>query len=427
MRSLAFCTTCHFVDRPVTPVASTYQSNAATTASSATVPASSHTTNRRPPGHGEQEVDVGPAAAFVGADEHDGSRAASPWEPGAPRRFVAWLLGTLVVLLACVFAFDYYVDATGVTGRNTKWNVVENAKDRTVKLDYYERMRDDPPQTVLLGSSRVMKFQPSVVEAITGKRTFNAAVSGGTPEDSLLFVKLIAQRQPDDFPHLVWGVDVDAFRDKQLRDGLAQDPRTQQFLSTPRRIANTVTMVGTLLERQTLETSIRSVRRGGPPKSVAAQRTYAPDGFQEWELHPVASTPYLLRQQVATEMRQYTQAIFVRDAYTEVEEAPTRDFEELIRIANRHGDVPTVFLTPYQPGAKRFLDEYDIDARTREVRALLRRLQSGHGLRFELADFTDLETFGGDPSEFYDGVHMSTVNTSAALRELGRRGLLTRP
>ncbi|MCW2974450.1 MAG: hypothetical protein JWN72_2723 [Thermoleophilia bacterium] len=370
---------------------------------------------------------VGPKAVFTGDDERDGSVAANPWGTEPPRRFVAWLLSSLVLLLAIVFAFDYYVDATGVTGRDTKWNVVENAKDRTIKLDYYERLEAHPPQTVLLGSSRVMKFEPSVVEEITGDRTFNAAVSGGTPEDALLFVKLIAQRQPTSFPHLVWGVDVDAFRDKQLRDGLAQDPRTQQFLSTRRRVANTAAMVGTLLEWQTLKTSVQSLQRDGPEPSRAAKRTYAPDGFQEWELHPVARTAFQLRQQVATEMRQYTQAIFVRDDYTEVEEAPTDDFRELIRIANRHGDVPTVFLTPYQPGAKRFLDAYDIDARTREVRALLQRLQGAGGLRFEVADFTDVEQFGGDPAQFYDGVHMTTANTSAALRELGRRGLLTRP
>ncbi|MBC7460189.1 MAG: hypothetical protein H7287_02390, partial [Thermoleophilia bacterium] len=142
---------------------------------------------------------------------------------------------------------------------------------------------------------------------------------------------------------------------------------------------------------------------------------------------PVATTPDLLRRQVATEMRQYTQAIFVRDDYTKVEDAPTDDFAALIRIANRHGDVPTVFLTPYQPGAQRFLDRYDIGARTREVRTLLKRLQTGRGLRFEVADFTDLANFGGSATQFYDGVHMTTVNTSAALRELGRRGLLTRP
>ncbi|MCW2950075.1 MAG: hypothetical protein JWN41_1088 [Thermoleophilia bacterium] len=326
--------------------------------------------------------------------------------------------------LGAVLAFDYAVDATGVTGRATRWNVVENAKDRTTKLNLYDGLSKHPPQTVILGSSRMMKFQPSTVEAHTGARTFNAAVSGGTPEDALLFVKLIAQHQPQNFPHLIWGIDIDAFRDKQLRDGLAQDRRTQQFLPVTRRIANVFAMVGALLERRTLFTSVRSVWHGGPASQHAANRTYSADGFQQWELHPVAKSRALLLRQVAVEMRQYTEAIFVRDDFTGVRPAPTRDFESLVRIANSHGDVPTVMVTPYQPDAYAYLDRYHVDARTREVLALLRRLQHGHGIRFRLADFSELAAFGGDPSEFYDGVHMTTVNTDRAIDRLDQLGLL---
>lgn len=362
---------------------------------------------------------LGPGAAFHTAED-------APWHPDEPRRFVAWLFGALLLGLLVIGGFNWYVDATGVTGRDTKWRIAENAKDRTVKLDLYESMRDDPPQTVLLGSSRVMKFQPSVVERLTGARTFNAAVSGGTPEDVLLFTELIAQRQGRAFPHLVWGIDVDAFRDKQLKDGLANDPRVQQFLPASTRVTNAIAMVGALLELQTLKASIRSVRAGGTQSSGAPKRTYGRDGYQQWELHRPENA-YQLRQQVAKEIRQYADFIFVRDGYDGIRPDPLAKFREVIRIANEHGDTPTVFVTPYQPQAHRILQEHDIDARTREVLALLRRLQREGELKFQLDDFTSLDSFGGDPAEFYDGVHMTTVNTARVLEQLQRDGKLAAP
>ena len=77
-----------------------------------------------------------------------------------------------------------------------------------------------------------------------------------------LFVQLVEERQGDaTFPHLVWGLDADAFRDKQLRDGLSTDPRMSRFIPRSERIAAKVASAGTLTELQTLKATVRSVAR----------------------------------------------------------------------------------------------------------------------------------------------------------------------
>jgi hypothetical protein len=168
------------------------------------------------------------------------------------------------------------------------------------------------------------------------------------------------------------------------------------------------------------------VRAGGTRASGAPKRTYGSDGYQEWELHRPENAAQL-REQVEKEIRQYADFIFVRDGYDGVRPDPVAKFREVIQIANRHGDTPTVFVTPYQPQAEEILREHDIDARTREVLDLLKRLQAAGELRFQLADFTKLASFGGDPTEFYDGVHMTTVNTARLLEQLDQDGKLAQP
>jgi hypothetical protein len=368
------------------------------------------------------------------APEHiavrDGFDGLPPLEPGFTHaQFVRWLVGITLLAVLAIGAFNWVIDPTGVTGRVTRWRIGENAEVRAQKLDLYDAMVEhaDAPEVVLLGSSRTMKFDPRVVQQLTGASAFNASVSGGVPRDAWLFTKLIEERQPRAFPHLVWGLDVDAFRDKQLRDGLATDPRMKRFIPRSERIATTLATAGTLVELQTLQASVRAVRAGGHAhRETKPGERFSDRGFQEWSLpfpRDARAREAAIRRQIA----QYAGFIFERDAYEGVEDAPLHDFEDIVRIANRHGDVPTIFVTPYHPLAEQLLDRYELGAREREVFATLHRLQREGELRFEVVDLTDLASFGGDPTQFYDGVHMTPRNTRRVLERLDRDGLLAPP
>lgn len=362
-------------------------------------------------------------------------RGDAPSDASAPIShvaFVGWLLGGVLMAMLAIGAFNWVIDPTGVTGRATRWRIADNAEVRSEKLDLYEAMvhGDAPPEIVLLGSSRVMKFDPRDVERLTGRPAFNASVSGGVPRDAWLFTRLIAEQQPGKgaFPHLVWGLDVDAFRDKQLRDGLATDPRMTRFIPRRERIATAVAGAGTLTELQTLKASVRSIRSGGAPKrrGPASARRFSAQGFQEWSL-PFPRTQSALERSVRTQIAQYAGFIFERDAYDGITQQPLDDFVDVIRIANDNGDTPTIFLTPYHPLGEQLLAQHEIAAREREVRSKLRELQRDGDVRFEVVDLTSLASFDGDPRQFYDGVHMTPRNTRRALAVLQEQGVLAPP
>lgn len=350
-----------------------------------------------------------------------------PPAPGEHASFVRWLAGSLVLALVLIGGVNWYVDPTGVTGRATKWRIAENAEVRSEKLDLYGALAQ-PPQVTLLGSSRTMKFDPAVVEQLTGQRTFNAAVSGGVPRDALLFVRHLEREQADEFPHLVWGLDADAFRDKRLRDGLSTDPRMRRYVPRSERIVGTAATAGALLDWQTMKATGRSLLTGGVADAAGHGRRdpFTRTGFQRWSL-AFPKTAGQLEDAVERQIEQYAGFVFERDAYTRIEAEPLAEFEQVVRIANRHGDTPTIFLTPYHPTARDLLERHDIAAREREVRERLTQLQEDGRLRFRFIDLSELDSFGGDPAQFYDGIHMTPQNTRRVLERLHSEGLLERP
>jgi hypothetical protein len=356
--------------------------------------------------------------AVPGSDEHHDFSHSS---------FVRWLLAATLLGVGAVAAVNWYVDPTGVTGRSTKWLVAENSEVRSAKLDLYEATLADgsEPDVVLLGSSRTMKFDPAVVERLTGDRAFNAAVSGGVPRDAWLFVRLMQERQGATFPHLVWGLDADAFRDKQLRDGLSTDPRMSRFVSRSERFATRVASAGTLTELQTLKAAIRSVMTDGADGQEPREARFSERGMQLWSL-PLGKTEQLRERLIRRQIAMYAGFIFERDSYDGIEADPLEEFVDAIRIANEHGDVPTIFLTPYHPLAEDQLDRYGMDERADEVRAKLRQLQRAGDVEFEFVDLSELSSFDGDETQFYDGIHMTPTNTTRVLERLHRDGLLGR-
>jgi len=197
-------------------------------------------------------------------------------------------------------------------------------------------------------------------------------------------------------------------------------------VSRSERIATMVASAGTLTELQTLKATIRSVAEGGAAGDGPQARRFAGDGMQLWSL-PLGTTAArrdtLIRRQVAM----YAGFVFERDSYDGIEQEPLDEFTDAIRIANDHGDVPTVFLTPYHPLAEDLLRRYGIEDRAREVRSTLQELQEDGDVQFELVDLSELSSFEGDEAGFYDGIHMTPENTDRALQELHSRGALAAP
>ena len=369
----------------------------------------------------------------------------------ADRRFVRWLLAS--ILLACLglLAILWWLDPISVTGRQTRFSVVENGGVRQAKLDLMEELTA-APDVLVLGSSRSMKLDPAEIDEVSGATAFNGAVSGGTSQDMYLYARYADKLwgggggSDDEYPHLVIGVVNDVLR---FTGTAAHDPRLKQFLPKEDRQRNPLETVEQLLQLKTVEAAARATRRVVPRDGMGAlldptggatevdaglATTGKQKGNQRENLDergmqlfdPGADYSAPLAKRVETQMTNFVKRSYVADqAYQGVDPRGLDLLRRTIRLANEHGDVPTLWVTPFQPDALEYLPEAYQD-RDRAFRAAIEELQADDDLEFTFVDLDDLESFDGDPQAFHDGIHMTVANTARVIARLHRDGALVR-
>src|SRR5262245_37677873 len=103
------------------------------------------------------------------------------------RRFVICFCGSFLLMLLGTVA----VHVLGNPDDMFPSPRVPNRQDRGWKSRRLMSLLREgkPPQAVILGSSRMKQVSPKHIHAISGLRTFNYAVGGATPTESLAQVK----------------------------------------------------------------------------------------------------------------------------------------------------------------------------------------------------------------------------------------------
>ncbi|MCW2949585.1 MAG: hypothetical protein JWN41_598 [Thermoleophilia bacterium] len=367
------------------------------------------------------------------------------------RRFVTWLLAAILILVVIIFAVLWWLDPVSATGRQTRFSVVENGGVRQAKLDLMERLAA-PPHVLVLGSSRSMKIDPKTIHDFTGQTAFNGGVSGGTSKDIYLYARYADQLWGVDqhrFPHLVIGVVNDVFRDA----GTAGfDPRLRRFLPSADRQRKPLQVVQALLEWKTLQSAARVtpkvVHRDGygalvhpVQKSGALNADLAVTGKQQSNqaknfssrgfqlFNPVRSLKTPLARRMDVQMREYVKNTYTNDpTYTGIDQTALVLMRRTIALANQNGDVPTIWVTPYHPrAAAKYLPHPEYERRNKVFLDAMHRLQADPNLHFTFVEETsDIASYGGVASEFYDGIHQMPSNLTRVMRYLHDRGLLAR-
>jgi hypothetical protein len=269
-----------------------------------------------------------------------------------------------------------------------------------------------PPQLLVFGSSRALKVNPAYLERKLGERGFNAAVSDGQPEDAFAFLSFIHSRFPAEKPHYLWLLDVEAFRGTP-DPGVLSTPQLARFLSARERWAARLRGVGPLLSWDAARASLRVVRKEWLGSGIRLRDTeFAPNGFRARDVHDAARA----RGSSFAEQLRASEALYTRvyrTLYRRLDPAQKRFFERTLARMNTSGHAPVIVLTPIHPEMRRTLARVGWEERRRQVLAYLEELRPRY--RFTLLDFTSLDSFGGSPELFYDGLHLTLPNVHRLL------------
>jgi hypothetical protein len=269
------------------------------------------------------------------------------------------------------------------------------------------------PKVVILGSSRVMQIQPSYVQAITGKTTFNYGVSTGTPADGLAQLRYLLDSgcRPD---LVVLGIDEQAFHrcyypwevETISHVGLYREASFPENLEIALEALRRID-VGTT--RASLDKLIRP--DASTPRTVNdVENILLEDGYLLYSTHlrKIEAGTFDLAANIAEDYSHGEVVARTKESLLQPSPRKMARLEEFLSLAKTEGIEVRAMLLPLHPEyEKRFLTEDLMNARS-VLSEKLRTICTEYGAAYR--DFTDLASFNGDPKEFFDGHHQSSAN-----------------
>lgn len=260
------------------------------------------------------------------------------------------------------------------------------------------------PQTVIFGSSRALKFPPAELKRLTGRRTFNAAVSSGRPIDEWCLQQLIRTR----FPHA-------DYRALIMLD-------VEQMLGNPDRMAIPDDLLWEPRLTRYLPAELRVFPPGYPPPR-ADDETYTPWGFAQLGHYDIKEAQGMTQARWMPS----TIAYFGRKygaSTTGPAKASAVYLRKLVEELNSWGTTPVIALTPYNTRLLSYLKARGWQKMHDMTVRFVRRLHDEDGLRLVLLDFSSPLSIGGRDDEFYDGYHprlsLARKEILAAVKDSGR-------
>ena len=274
------------------------------------------------------------------------------------------------------------------------------------------RMMDQaqpPPQALVLGSSRIMKIDPVLVERLTGLPTFNAGVNAAMTEDYYVLLRYAVEHARLPLRLVIVGVDVDAFHDREpLNDYLLQPNLLGSYLqkgearhASWKRFTTLFNAYQTKLSFVSLWDSLVHKRK--------EQYHFEPNGYLHFDKLEAerATGHYDLDAKIAT-----TIDIYMRRYAAFNKLAPERldYFAKTLQYCRERDIRVIVFLTPAHPRLIAALDTRHYEQRRTDALAAVQRICAEQHVPFY--DLSTLDRFDGKASDFFDGVHPDETNSA---------------
>lgn len=337
-----------------------------------------------------------------------------PSEGGRAFWFVLVLVLVTALVMGGVVALNVIADPYGSVGIDYFPTVTTS--DRTVKADKIEQL-ERAPELVVLGSSRSMRYEPAYLEEKTGLRTFNAGVNGiGGAADAWAMTQFIHDAWPAAHPAYLWLLDVESFVPFEVGARTAGEPRLARYVGQASAREGASELAGAVWQSRStvfsLDTAYDSVRLLLHRERAASEQTkYRSRILDDGVLKDRPWSRREWRRRWPNSVERYR--ALHGDVYKRLDPTAREYFEETLTFMNERGQTPVIALTPINPKLRRIVATLGWAERYREVVAYVESLQGEYDFAF--LDMTDPAVFDFDKNEWYDGVHMTTVNTRRAI------------
>ncbi|MCX6645636.1 MAG: hypothetical protein NTY09_04665 [bacterium] len=338
-------------------------------------------------------------------------------EKPAAIAFWGTLLGSCAIVVAIVAVFNFIVNPYGLYPTNFLPKISSSIFDYKVKL---LSEFDPPPEVLILGSSRALCIDPDVVEEITGRRCFNWALWDSKIEIVYASVRIALEEFHDPIDLVIVGVEPEMFH---LTNQLHAQARTStaytKYFEPKPFYKPIVDKVLRTISYGQLISSLRSIRHAMRGMVSTNESNWRDDGFRmfqeegAWGINEMEAN---LDKMIEAGINSYPEVVWKPDEFTDLSEFRKQYWNMFLDYCEEHQIQVYAFLQPVHPA---LLDKlYEIGGeplfeKTDEfVRDSVNRI---HGV---YRDYRNPESFGGDPTAFYDEVHMLPSNGALLVRDL---------
>ena len=347
----------------------------------------------------------------------DGPQAkANPW---AQKWFWRWLVSVVGVMIVLTIILNIVVNPFKLYYFNFFPPAEVNVRE--LKGDLI-RKAIPPPQVLIIGSSRVMSFDPEYVTRLTGQPCFNFGGPAAMAEDYYATLRYVREDCGAPIDTVIVGVDLEAFHPTLPTQAqgrfLADYAKYYSQKENPDELL--VKRLTMLLSMEQTGESIAVLQRALRREAGRPNMEYRNDGMAIMASREadIKKGKFNLEQRIALRVRRYPERSLALPSYTDLS-ATRRDYwMKFLDYCGDNGIKIYAFMTPYHPevlqvirlqGGVRVIDK---------VHDYVSQTTSAAHVTFR--DYTQVGNFGGDPELFYDEIHMRPENCNRLLWSLLR-------
>ncbi len=260
------------------------------------------------------------------------------------------------------------------------------ASDRMQKTDLIQKLKT-PPDVIILGGSRALRFDPAYLQKRTGLTGFNAAVTGARPEDAWALVSLFHARFPTARFRFLWVIHANEFDPKALDPGLVYDATLASFF--PR------SLITPKVEFEVAHLKIDPMQLG---RVLAPDGVVVRDAFDRMSSQPAAN---------AVAVRNNIRQALMAYAKTPAKLSPRSVlyFEKTLALMDSIAAAPPVVVSA--PVDARILAATASRGWSTRQGLLLRFLAPLHArYQFAFVDLSKASACGCTAADFFDGIHL---------------------
>jgi hypothetical protein len=331
--------------------------------------------------------------------------------------FVKNVLITVGCVLGFVVGLNLLVDPFAIYGTGILPRAEVNYYQK--KLELFENY-NPKPECLIIGSSRVFALDPVAVEGLTGLRTFNFAVPGAHTETFYSILRLALEDYNSPIKTLIIGVDPESFHPTIPIQSEARyiGEYAKYFIHDEAGKASVFEKLGLLFSLGQLDESIGSVRNYLKSRAGISKMEYFPNGYSVYvqREQEIADGTFNLQERMDQRVRKYPDRSLFLTEFTGLSDVRKQYWEDMLAICREKGIKVYAFLPPTHPQLYQFLESVGAFDIFGDVSDYLRSSVVGSGGIFR--DYTNLESFNGNPDDFYDEIHMRPQNGELLLRDL---------